>query len=430
MEPISLPNGSGFKMDGTPITASLQSIRRLVVVKQHLAGKSPPRVTGESIVDLVRDLGYIQWDPIAVVAPSHLLSLRSRLGNFDPAILERLLWDEKKLFEHWTPIASLVLTEDYPLYYSLMRRYPESMSRSWGIQGTRAAAFLRANVGLKKRLLTELRKGPRTLGKFTDHSKTKRKDGEWAPTSDVSHMLWHLTMSGDVMVVGHEGNQNLWGLAEDFLPSWAKREMLPESTAEEISAERAVQAQGVATPREILFYFVRGRYKTLDKTLQRLEDRSKIQRIQVEGLEDGKARYIHRQDLSLLESLAKGKQWKPRVSLLPPFDNLVGNQDRLTRLFGFDYVREQFFPPEKRRFGFYVLPVLRGERFIGRIDPRLDKKSNTLVVNSVHAEAGAPMDRSVGSEVRDAIADLADFVGASRVMYTSKVPSPWKSILT
>jgi hypothetical protein len=416
-------------MDGNPITTSLDAARRLVVVKQHLAGKPSTRVTGESIVDLIRDLGYVQWDPISVVAPSHLLSLRSRLGNFDPAILESLLWNEKKVFEHWTPIASLVLTEDYPLYYSLMRRYPESMSRSWGSQGSRAANFLRDNAELKQRVLKALRKGPRTLGKFTDHIHTKVDDGEWAPTSDVSHMLYHLTMSGDVMVVGHEGNQNLWGLSKDFLPSWAKREMLSESKFEGASAERAILAQGIATPRETLFYFVRGRYKALDKTLQRLESRSKIHRIQVKGLEDRKVRYIHIQDLPLLESLMEGKGWEPRLSLLPPFDNLVGNQDRLQRLFGFGYVREQFFPPKKRRFGFYVLPVLRGERFIGRIDPRLDKASKTLVINSVHAETGAPMGRSVGRELGDAIEDLANFVGAARVKYTSKVPSPWKGVL-
>jgi uncharacterized protein len=231
------------------------------------------------------------------------------------------------------------------------------------------------------------------------------------------------------MVVGHEGNQNLWGLSRDFLPNWAKREILPEPKVEETSAERAILAQGIATPRETLFYFVRGRYKTLDKTLSRLEGRSKIHRIHVEGLEDRKARYIHHQDLTLLESLTEGRGWEPRVTLLPPFDNMVGNQDRLQRLFDFRYIREQFFPPERRRFGFYVLPVLRGERFIGRIDPRLDKESKTLVINSVHSETGAPMDRSVGIELREAVEDLANFVGALRVKYSANVPRPWKGVL-
>src|SRR5271170_1965315 len=305
-------------MAGPPFATSLDAVRRLVVVKQHLARTPPARVTGKSIVDLVRDLGFVQWDPISVVAPSHLLSLRSRLGNFDPAILERLLWKEKRVFEHWTPIASLVLTEDYPLYYSLMRRYPGSMSRSWGSQGSRAAKFLADKAELKRRMLRELRRGPRTLGRFTDHLRTKRDDGEWAPTSDVAHMLYHLTMSGDVMVVGHEGNQNLWGLSKDFLPSWARRETLSESALEEVTAERAILAQGIATAREILTYFVRGRYNALDETLDRMEGTSKIHRVQVEGLEDRKTRYVHCRDLPLLDSLTGGKGWEPRLSLLPP----------------------------------------------------------------------------------------------------------------
>jgi uncharacterized protein len=258
-------------MEDEPISASLEAARRLVVVKQRLSGKPAAQVTGESIVDLVRDLGFVQWDPISVVAPSHLLSIRSRLGNFDPALLEELLWKEKRVFEHWTPIASLVLTEDYPLYFSLMRRYPKSLSRSWGRQGNWAAKFLKDNAELRRRVLQELRKGPRTLGTFKDHVRTKRDDGEWAPTSDVSHMLYHLTMTGDVMVVGHEGNQNLWGLTKGFLPSWAKRETMPESEFEEASAERAILAQGISTPRETLFYFVRGRYHDLDGTMRRLE---------------------------------------------------------------------------------------------------------------------------------------------------------------
>jgi len=416
-------------MGGNPITTTLETARKLVVVKQHLAGKPPVRVTEESVVDLVRDLGYVQWDPISVVAPSHLLSVRSRLGNFDPALLERLLWDQKRVFEHWTPIASLVLTEDYPLYYSLMRRYPLSMCRPWASQGSRAAKFLKSHAELKRRVLRELGKGPHTLGEFTDHVRTRRDDGQWGPTSDVSQMLYHLSMSGDAMVVGHTGNQNRWGLAREFLPGWTKREMLSPSELEAATSERAILAQGISTAREILFYFVRGRYNALPTALQQLESKSVIHRIQVEGLNDRKVRYIHDRDLPLLESLENGHGWEPRLSLLPPFDNLVGNPDRLRRLFGFDYVREQFFPAEKRRFGFYVLPVLRGENFIGRIDPRLDKESKTLVINSVHAERAAPMDQTVGNELRDEIQDLASFVGAVRVTYTSRVPRPWKSIL-
>src|SRR5881397_2297856 len=102
------------------ISTSLESARRLAVTKQHLAGKTTGSAV-DAILSVIRDLGYVQLDPINTVAPSHVLVLWSRVGNFRLSDLDRLLWDEKKLFEHWSHAASIVLTEDYPLHYSLMR---------------------------------------------------------------------------------------------------------------------------------------------------------------------------------------------------------------------------------------------------------------------------------------------------------------------
>src|SRR5207245_9125332 len=108
-------------------STSLECARRLTVTKQHLAGKLPTGSASEAILSVIRDLGYVQLDPINTVEPSHLLVLWSRVGNFRLSDLDRLLWDEKKVFEHWSHAASIVLSEDYPLHYSLMRRYPESL---------------------------------------------------------------------------------------------------------------------------------------------------------------------------------------------------------------------------------------------------------------------------------------------------------------
>ncbi|OLB68141.1 hypothetical protein AUI06_11810 [archaeon 13_2_20CM_2_52_21] len=113
-------------MGKTVISTSAQVARRLAVTKQHLAGKLPAKATREHILSVVRDLTFVQWDPIGVVAPSHVLSLWSRVGNFPLSDLEGLLWNQKGLFLHWVNFAaSILLTEDYPLYYSMMRRYPE-----------------------------------------------------------------------------------------------------------------------------------------------------------------------------------------------------------------------------------------------------------------------------------------------------------------
>jgi uncharacterized protein YcaQ len=357
-----------------------------------------------------------------------MISLWSRLGDFRPSDLDGLLWGKKKLFQHWTPMASIVLTEDYPLYRSLMNRYPQSLSKSWANHRARAKKFLAEHSELQKKILNELRQGPLQLSQFEDHPRTKRNEGEWAPGSDLSLMLFHLLMSGKVMVVGHLRNQNIWGLSERFLPSWVERKELSEEEFEREAAQRAIRALGTATPPEITYYFVRGRYENLRATLARLQEESAIHRVNVEGLSARDERYIHDRDIRLLESMGTSA-WQPRLSLLPPFDNLIYSTARTRKLFGFDYVREQFLPREKRRFGTYVLPILWGDKLIGRIDPRLDKAHGHLVINGVHAEPDAPGDRDVAAKIGETIARLAAFLGASKLTYTSRVPGVWKSSL-
>lgn len=410
-----------------PVPVSLTAARRFAVTRQRLAG-ARRRASGEEILALVRELCFVQWDPVTIVAPSHLLSLWARLEGLRPSTLERLLWKDRTLFEHWTPIASLVLTEDYPIYRSLMRRYPDSLSRSWGSHRERAREFLDRHAALRRKVLAALAEGPRTVGGFKEHAGTRRDDGEWTYDSDLARMLFELVMTGDVMVVGHEGNQNLWGLTSSFLPRSALRAALAPEEFERTAARRALAALGPATPAEINYYFVRGRYDDLRGTLRRLESEGVVERVVVEGTKPREERYLLARDLAQLTAIEHAP-WRPRVALLPPFDNMLGHSLRAHRLFGFDYVREQFLPAGKRRFGTYVLPILSGERFIGRIDPRLDKGRGVLVVNAVHAEPGAPDGAEIGEAIAAEIARLAEFVGAREVAYPARVPSIWKRAL-
>ena len=409
------------------LSVPTETVRRLVVAKQHLAGTLPRRASANDILSVIRDLAYVQWDPVSIVAPSHIISLWSRLGNFRLSDLERLMWAEKELFQHWTPIASIVLTEDYPLYLSLMKRYPGSLSGSWKPHEVRARRFLAGHKELRKRMLTELRRGPLQLSQFGDYARTKRSTDGWTTGSDVSLMLFHLHMSGEVMVVGHQGNQNVWGLTRDVLPDWAGKEPLAEEEFESQAAQRAIRALGTATPSEINYYFVRGRYRTLKKTLARLREESAISRVTLEGLGRDE-RYIHAKDLPLLDSLSSGA-WQPRTSLIAPFDNLICGRARANKLFGFDYAHEQFLPREKRKFGTYVLPILWGERLVGRADLQMDKQNERLLVNSVHSERGAPEDTDEAAEIGESAQRFAEFLGAKEVVYTPRVPSFWKSSL-
>jgi uncharacterized protein YcaQ len=416
-----------FCMAKENISASIQNVRRLAVTKQHLAGKLPRKATSEHILSVVRDLAFVQWDPIEVVAPSHIIALWSRVGNFHLSDLNRLLWEEKKLFEHWGNwVAGIVLTEDYPLYYSMMKRYPESLGKSWGAQKEKTKKFLAGHKELAKSIKNQLKKkGPLQLTQFKEYLRTKRNANGWTTGSDVSMMLFHLELSGEVMVVGHEGIHNIWGLSEEFLPSWVERKQLDEEEVERLAAQRAIRALGTASPPEINYYFPRGCYQNLKRALESLVEDSMIHRVQVEGFPSKDERYIHNLDIKLLESIKNDDDddaWQPRMSLLPPFDNLICGRERTKRVFGFDYSHEMFLPQNKRKFGYYVLPILWGERFIGRVDPRMDKKNEKLLINSVHAEPDAPRDKEIASKIFETIEQLAKFLGAKEVEYTDRVP--------
>jgi len=259
-----------------PISISREGARRLAVKKQHLAGKLPAKPTRDHILSAVRDLTFVQWDPIAVVAPSHVLSLWNRVGDFPPADLEKLLWDEKKLFLHWVNFAaSLVLIEHYPLNSSLLTRYPESIGKSWGARKPNTRKFLAENKELGRSILKQLKKGPMQLTEFKEYKPVKSPDG-WSPGSPVTRMLFHLGMSGEIMVAGHQGNRNIWALAEEFLPKGVEKKEIPEEELERLTVQRTIRALGTASARDINYYFPRGRYQNLKKALESLEEESTI----------------------------------------------------------------------------------------------------------------------------------------------------------
>ncbi len=415
------------------IPTNLEGIRRLAVTKQRLVGNLPKKgqATREQIISVMRDLTFVQWDPIDVVAPSHVLTLWNRVGNFALSDLEKLLWDEKKLFEHWVNFAlTLVLTEDYPLYYSMMKHYPESIGKSWGSRKPKTLKFLADNKALGRSILNQLKKkGPLLQNQIEEYVPAKSPDG-WSTVSKVSEMLFHLSMNGELMVVGHEGKRNIWGLSSEFLPSWVEKKEYSEEEVEHMTAERAIRSLGTASPPEINYYFPRGRYQNLKKALDSLLKDSVIHRVRVEDLLQSRdERYVHDLDVKLLESLTGGDNslFVPRVSLLPPFDNLISGRERTNRVFGFDYSHEMFLPQKRRKFGYYVLPILWGETLVGRIDPIMDKQKGKLIINSVHAEPGVPADKTVAIKIAEKIESLAKFLGANEVVYKDRVPSAWKS---
>jgi len=411
------------------ITTTLENARRLAVAKQHLAGKRPNKPDSDDILRVTRDRGCLQLDPISTVAPSHLIVLWSRLGNFDRTDLDNLLWRDKKLFEYWAHQASIVLMEDYPLYYSLMRRHPDVLVRPGSIWRQRIDMFLNANTRLRDRILSELRKkGPLLSRQFEDKTRAKRSFG-WSSWGDVSRMMFHLFLKGEVMVVGRQGKQKLYGLSENFLPSWVSKKELSSEEVECLSAQRSLRALGIANTSEISWHFFRNRYPNLKATIKQLVADEMIIPVDItDGPVEKGERYIHSDDVERLEEIESG-EWQPRVSLLSPFDNLFCDRARTKLLFDFDYTIEIYTPPSKRKYGYYVLPILHGDKFIGRLDPLMDQKNGKLIIKAVYAESNAPKDKDTSREIRDSVILLSEFLGAREVVYSRKVPKFWKSHL-
>ena len=391
-----------------------QDVRRLAITRQRLAG---PRPAGgrEGIREVVRDLGCVQLDPINAVDRSHRLVLWSRLGAFDPADLDHLRFEERRYFEYWAHAASIVRTADYPVHRFRMLR----AGTGSGVWQVRHRAWLAENEGLRRHVMRRLRRdGPLPSREIEDLSARAWVSGGWTSGRSVERMLTWLWTKGDVAVAGRAGGQRLWDLAERCLPDWTPRGRLTEREVVWRAAQTSLRALGAGRARDITEHFTRGGYPGLGGVLAELEAAGRVVRVDVVEPGSGAAWpgawYVHAEDLALVEALRAGA-WEGRTTLLSPFDNLVCDRARTEIVFGFRYRIEIYVPPAKREYGYYVLPILHDDRVVGRIDPRMDRRTGRLVVNAVYWEPEAAKAGPPRAELRGAIESLAGFLGAEDI---------------
>ena len=257
----------------TPTTA-----RRLAIAKQHLtAARQEP--TADGILRVVQDLGCLQLDPISVVARSHTLVTFSRVGVYDVAQLNKLIYHDRALFEYWAHAASLVLTRDYPIHSLRMRTYAKT-DDPWH---QRIAEWINTNKKLRDTILREIkRNGPvssRVLTEMGEAPKAWVSSG-WTNDRNVSRMLDFLWMQGKIMVAKRQGLNKFWDLSERVLPEWTPREKLSEREVVTRAAQTSLRALGVGTERHIFLHYTAGRYPNLKERLSELTASAEIERIQ------------------------------------------------------------------------------------------------------------------------------------------------------
>ena len=306
---------------------SVEEARRIAVRAQLLDGSA------KDVLATVRRLGFLQMDPIATVAPPQYLVLWSRLGPYDRDELDRLIWEERKLVEF---DAFIYPVEDLPLLLARAHRRRENSAREVWIK-----EFLKENASFRRYVLRELeQRGPLLSREIEDHEGFKREDHRWWGGRKMAFMLMVLADRGEVAVAGRQGKQRVWDLAARVYPT----------------VERITWKEAQARMEE-------RRRRTLGVVWER-----------------GK----------LLAHPEASDEPVPaaRTTFLSPFDRLVHDRDRAEALWGFFYRLEMYVPAAKREYGYYVLPILRGDRVVGRIEPVHDRKAGVLRVNGVWWEPG------------------------------------------
>ncbi|HEX2189887.1 MAG TPA: crosslink repair DNA glycosylase YcaQ family protein [Longimicrobiaceae bacterium] len=367
--------------------------RALALAAQGLDARPRKRATKADVLAAIRRMGALQIDTIHVVARSPYLVLWSRLGPYDPRWLDELL-AEGALFEYWAHEACFLPTERFPLF---RHRMLDVRSMKW--KYSQAAMERRDEV---ERLLGTIReRGP---VRSADFERTDGKGGGWWEWKPEKRLLESLFTAGELMIARRERFQRVYDLRERVLPGWDDARLPPREAADRALVLDAVRALGVAKARWVADYFRMPKRGT-PALPARLAEEGALLRVRVEGWSE--PGYVHPDHRGTAERAAAGELRPRRTTLLSPFDPLVWDRGRASDLWGFDYRLECYTPAPKRRWGYFVLPVLRRGELVARLDPKAHRREGVFEVRSLYLEPGVRATAALVDDLARALRECA-----------------------
>lgn len=372
------------------IHLSLTEAQQIAVAAQAL-DKRPATVTKADVLATIRRLGCIQIDTIHVVARSPYFVLWSRLGSYDPRWLDELLYPNRQVFEYWAHAASILPIEHWPLFRSRMLQFARGETGWW-------TEWRAENKDVLAHVIHQIRtRGP--LGAADFAAPPEHKSGGWWDWKPAKHALDALWSAGELMIERRINFHRRYELRERLLPDWNDHQLPTEDERRRQLAELALRAMGVATMRQLADYF-RQKQDGLATILEEFTTEGVAERVQVADWPQ--PAYVHR---SVLHPHAVPPA--ELTTLLSPFDNLIWNRERTRALWGFDYTIECYVPGPKRRYGYFVLPILRNGTLIGRLDAKAERKANVFRVKALYLEPGVAPDDDVIHDLAQTLRDCA-----------------------
>lgn len=350
--------------------------------KQNALGKGKP-----ATLRAIQNLGYVQIDTISVVERAHHHVLQTRVNGYQPKHLDELQ-REKRVFEYWSHAAAYLPIEDFR--YSLPRKH--------AIAGGEKHWY-EVDPKLKQSVLERVRQeGPL---KARDFEHVKRGDNGWWEWKPAKRALEQLFMEGALMIVAREGFQKVFDLTERALPSSIDTRFPSQEEYCDHLIHRYLGAHGIGTATQMGYLRKGLKSKLLNRCDELVEEGLLV------DIDLSNNRYFASANFE--QQLGQSLSQK-RVEILSPFDNLVIQRDRAHQIFGFDYLIECYVPEPKRKFGYFVLPILWGHTFAGRMDAKVDRKTKTLTIKNLYVETKKA--EEFIAALRPAIEKFAEFNGA------------------
>lgn len=393
----------------TPLQISNGDARRLVLALQGLADPRHRALDRKGLYDLIWRLGYVQLDSIATVERAHHLILFSRYRTYRPRDLERLLHDDRLVFEHWTHDACVIPACWYRYWHPRFARRRSSMlANNWfreriGEDAESVIARVRDHVvenGLTR---------SRELSAAEEDTRSGPWWG-WGPAKSALEYLWH---TGEIAVARRENFQKIYDIAERVIPPEHHGPPADPHEEREWACSAALDRLGFATQGELARYF--DAFSPDVASAWIAENRHRLIPVEIEGAAGRKPRAAWAW-ADVEERLSAAPQAPAGLRVLAPFDPIIRDRKRCEHLFGFDYRFEAFVPAPKRQYGYYVLPILEGDRLTGRADLKSDRQAGTLNLLGLWWEKGVRQGTGRRAALAAELARLARFVGAETVV--------------